>query len=87
MNDQIIDTQDGDCIWQTVGKLADGRQHACVRPVSEGVMTHGVFLMHEDGDIEWFSIHPSLDSAVPTLLGYTGDLTAFSAPLESGKFP
>lgn len=87
MNDEIIDTEGGYCIWQTQTKLSDGRRYAITHPVSEGVMTHGVFLDHGDGFIEWFSIHPSFESAVRTADGYSGDLHCFVLPVESGKFP
>lgn len=34
---EIIDTQDGMCIWQTERPLSDGRVHAFIRPVNQGV--------------------------------------------------
>lgn len=87
MNDEIIDEQDGYCIWQTQATLADGRRHAIVHPKDAGVMTHGVFLRHDDNTFEWVTIHKSFEDASRTAEGYTGELTCFVVPLESGKFP
>lgn len=78
MTNDIIDTQDGYCIWQTLVRF-NGSVRAIVHPVSEGAMNYGVITNAG----KFLGLHKDYETA----LRHAAQHKAVALPLVSGKFP
>lgn len=78
MTNDIIDTQDGYCIWQTFIRF-NGSIRAIVHPVSEGVMNYGVIAISG----KFLGLYKDYETA----LANASQHKAVVLPVTSGKFP
>lgn len=82
MDNEIIDTQDGNCIWQTRIPV-NGRIRAFIRPVSAGIKNWLVIGCEADGSLKSFGLYYAKSTAV----AIAKQRNATIVPVVSGKFP
>jgi hypothetical protein len=78
MTNDIIDTQDGYCIWQTFVRF-NGCVRAILHPVSEGVMNYGVIAINGN----FLGLYKGYEEALANAAKHK----AVVLPVTSGKFP
>lgn len=83
MNEDIIDTQDGYCIWQLVTPFK-GRIFAFLRPVSEGVKNYIIVSPQGDNQINSHGLYEDYEMAINIAREHKDALVL---PVTSGKFP
>jgi hypothetical protein len=79
---EIIDTQDGNCIWQTLVPI-NGRVRAFIRPAKDGIKNWVVLRKEEDGSLKSFGLFESEKVALINADMFKGTVL----PVTSGKFP
>ena len=82
MTNDIIDTQDGYCIWQTTHPV-NGRVQAFIRPVTDGIKNWAVYRKEEDGTFKSFGLYDSVKVALFNAKVHDAEIVR----LVSGKFP
>ena len=79
---EIIDTQDGYCIWQTKIPV-NGQIRAFLRPVADGIKNWVVIGIDVDGNLKSFGLYHSEKVADMNAKAFNGTVL----PVVSGKFP